>query len=525
MSAADCRRWTLLDADRGAHPPARADRARAARCSASSRAAPTRRACSTRSRELGYRVSALHVDHGLRGAESDADARFCAEQLGAEVVRADGARRDRGGAARAPLRAQRPDRLRATGHTASDQVETILYRLVTSGNTKGIKAAPRGRRRAAAAAALARGDRGLLPRARARVPRRLVERRHDARADPRRDPAAARADPSRRRARTSCARSRAAHAAAGARRAARRAGRARGASTSAAASRRCASTTGSGSSRARSSCAARSTGAVGASAPSCQALWCADGGPATGSPAARRRSRTCSSTPRSRAPTVKAGRSSCAATRSWPCPGSSRRDGVEAVRRMSQTELERGVGEILIDEERLQARIRELGARDHRRLRGPRAAARRRAQGRRLLHGRPDARRSRVPCEIDFMAISSYGASTDSSGVVRILKDLDINIEGRHVLVIEDIIDSGLTLSYLVRNLESREPGEPRGLRAPDEAGAARDRGRRALRRLRDPEPVRDRLRARFRRALPESALRRRAARRSDARRASERSP
>ena len=56
------------------------------------------------------------------------------------------------------------------------------------------------------------------------------------------------------------------------------------------------------------------------------------------------------------------------------------------------------------------------------------------------------------------MAISSYGASTDSSGVVRILKDLDINIEDRHVLVVEDIIDSGLTLSYLLRNLESREP-------------------------------------------------------------------
>ena len=63
-----------------------------------------------------------------------------------------------------------------------------------------------------------------------------------------------------------------------------------------------------------------------------------------------------------------------------------------------------------------------------------------------------------VPCEIDFMAISSYGAAHDSSGVVRILKDLDINIEGRHVLVVEDIIDSGLTLSYLVRNLESRSP-------------------------------------------------------------------
>jgi hypoxanthine phosphoribosyltransferase len=67
-------------------------------------------------------------------------------------------------------------------------------------------------------------------------------------------------------------------------------------------------------------------------------------------------------------------------------------------------------------------------------------------------------RRLTIPCEIDFMAISSYGASTDSSGVVRILKDLDINIEGRHVLVVEDIIDSGLTLSYLMRNLESREP-------------------------------------------------------------------
>ncbi|TMD29574.1 MAG: hypoxanthine phosphoribosyltransferase [Chloroflexi bacterium] len=63
-----------------------------------------------------------------------------------------------------------------------------------------------------------------------------------------------------------------------------------------------------------------------------------------------------------------------------------------------------------------------------------------------------------IPCEIDFMAISSYGAQTDSSGVVRILKDLDINIEGRDVLVVEDIIDSGLTLSYLMRNLESREP-------------------------------------------------------------------
>ena len=64
-----------------------------------------------------------------------------------------------------------------------------------------------------------------------------------------------------------------------------------------------------------------------------------------------------------------------------------------------------------------------------------------------------------IPCEIDFMAISSYGAATDSSGVVRILKDLDINIEDRHVLVVEDIIDSGLTLSYLLKSLRARNPG------------------------------------------------------------------
>src|SRR5215475_4948117 len=124
---------------------------------------------------------------------------------------------------------------------------------------------------------------------------------------------------------------------------------------------------------------------------------------------------------------------------------------------VSQTELERGVGEVLIDEERLQERIRDLGreiSEDY--------------AGRELLlvgvlkgavFFMADLMRSvTVPCEIDFMAISSYGAATDSSGVVRILKDLDINIEGRHVLVVEDIIDSGLTLSYLMRNLESREP-------------------------------------------------------------------
>jgi hypoxanthine phosphoribosyltransferase len=67
-------------------------------------------------------------------------------------------------------------------------------------------------------------------------------------------------------------------------------------------------------------------------------------------------------------------------------------------------------------------------------------------------------RRIDLPVEVDFMAISSYGAGVDSSGVVRILKDLDVPIEGRNVLIVEDIVDSGLTLSYLLRALESRGP-------------------------------------------------------------------
>jgi hypoxanthine phosphoribosyltransferase len=63
-----------------------------------------------------------------------------------------------------------------------------------------------------------------------------------------------------------------------------------------------------------------------------------------------------------------------------------------------------------------------------------------------------------VPCEVDFMAVASYGSATDSSGVVRILKDLDTPIENRHVLIVEDIVDSGLTLQYLLRNLGARDP-------------------------------------------------------------------
>lgn len=68
------------------------------------------------------------------------------------------------------------------------------------------------------------------------------------------------------------------------------------------------------------------------------------------------------------------------------------------------------------------------------------------------------ARGIQLPVEFDFMAVSSYGSATKSSGVVRILKDLDYEITGRHVLLVEDIIDSGLTISYLLRYLEARRP-------------------------------------------------------------------
>lgn len=93
-------------------------------------------------RELGYRVSAVHVQHGLRGRESDEDARFCREALGAEVVPGDTVSRGQGEAGLRELRYRLTEGrgLRATGHTASDQVETVLYRLVSSGSTRGIKA-------------------------------------------------------------------------------------------------------------------------------------------------------------------------------------------------------------------------------------------------------------------------------------------------------------------------------------------------------------------------------------------------
>lgn len=115
------------------------------------------------------------------------------------------------------------------------------------------------------------------------------------------------------------------------------------------------------------------------------------------------------------------------------------------------------MAEVLVEEDVLQRRIAELGAEISADYAGRELLLVGVLKGA-VFFLADLMRRLTVPCEIDFMAISSYGASTDSSGVVRILKDLDINIEGRHVLVVEDIIDSGLTLSYLVRNLEAREP-------------------------------------------------------------------
>jgi hypoxanthine phosphoribosyltransferase len=115
------------------------------------------------------------------------------------------------------------------------------------------------------------------------------------------------------------------------------------------------------------------------------------------------------------------------------------------------------VEEVLVDEGALQGRIAELGAEITADYRGRDLLLIGVLKGA-IFFMADLMRQIDIPCEVDFMAISSYGAGVDSSGVVRILKDLDVSVEGRNVLVVEDIIDSGLTLSYLLRNLEAREP-------------------------------------------------------------------
>lgn len=115
------------------------------------------------------------------------------------------------------------------------------------------------------------------------------------------------------------------------------------------------------------------------------------------------------------------------------------------------------LGDVVVDEEALRSRIAELGAQ----ISADYAEAPPLLVG--VLKGAimfmaDLAREITLPVEFDFMAVSSYGNATKSSGVVRIVKDLDLDLTGRHVLIVEDIIDSGLTLAYLRKNLRARNP-------------------------------------------------------------------
>jgi hypoxanthine phosphoribosyltransferase len=115
------------------------------------------------------------------------------------------------------------------------------------------------------------------------------------------------------------------------------------------------------------------------------------------------------------------------------------------------------IGETLVSADELERRVAELGAEVSRDYEGRDLVLVGVLKGA-VVFIADLMRHLTVPCEIDFMAVSSYGSQTDSSGVVRILKDLDASIGGRDVLIVEDIIDSGLTLQYLLRNLKAREP-------------------------------------------------------------------
>jgi hypoxanthine phosphoribosyltransferase len=116
-----------------------------------------------------------------------------------------------------------------------------------------------------------------------------------------------------------------------------------------------------------------------------------------------------------------------------------------------------GIGETLVSEEDLERRVAELGAEISRDYAGRDLLLIGVLKG--AVPFLADLMRELdVDCEVDFMAVSSYGSATDSSGVVRILKDLDASIDGRDVLLVEDIIDSGLTLHYLLKNLRARNP-------------------------------------------------------------------
>ena len=115
------------------------------------------------------------------------------------------------------------------------------------------------------------------------------------------------------------------------------------------------------------------------------------------------------------------------------------------------------IGEILVQPDELRSRVRELAERINADYAGRDLLLVGVLKGA-VFFLSDLMRHIEVPCEVDFMAVASYGSSTDSSGVVRILKDLDAPLEGRDVLIVEDIVDSGLTLQYLMRTLEARGP-------------------------------------------------------------------
>jgi hypoxanthine phosphoribosyltransferase len=115
------------------------------------------------------------------------------------------------------------------------------------------------------------------------------------------------------------------------------------------------------------------------------------------------------------------------------------------------------IGEVLVQKDALEHRVRQLGAEISADYAGRNPLLVGVLKGA-VFFLSDLMRRIDIPCEVDFMAVASYGSSTDSSGVVRILKDLDATIEGRDVLIVEDIVDSGLTLQYLLRSLGARDP-------------------------------------------------------------------
>jgi hypoxanthine phosphoribosyltransferase len=116
-----------------------------------------------------------------------------------------------------------------------------------------------------------------------------------------------------------------------------------------------------------------------------------------------------------------------------------------------------GIGEVVIEAERLQSRVSELAAEITRDYAGRELFLMGVLKGA-VFFLADLMRQLDLPCELDFMAVSSYGSTTESSGVVRILKDLEDPIEGRDVVIVEDVVDSGLTLGYLLRSLRSRNP-------------------------------------------------------------------